>query len=139
MSTFEKKLSISIGSALLFLLINLPKTYNITSNILSLNLYNDNCPTNMGLIIHTILFFIITYLSMSNPYIKYGIKLKHTIYGSLLFYLISSPPMFSLINSILGNKYANVNGCPTIIGIVLHALIYCSALIGVMYLPEENK
>ena len=88
MSTFEKKLSISIGSALLFLVINLPKTYKFTSNILSLELYNEKCPTNMGLVIHTILFFVVTYLSMSKSYIKYGIKLKHTLYGSLLFYLI---------------------------------------------------
>ena len=47
--------------------------------------------------------------------------------------------MFSFISSVFGNQYANMNGCPTMDGLILHGLIYCIALIGVMYLPEGNK
>ena len=60
MATFSKKVSISVGSTLLFLLVNLPQVYNLTGNLLSLNLYNKNCPTNTGLIIHTLVFFALT-------------------------------------------------------------------------------
>jgi hypothetical protein len=139
MATFSKKVSISVGSTLLFLFVNLPQVYNLTGNFLSLNLYNENCPTNTGLIIHTLVFFALTYISMGKSTINSGIKLKHTIYGTLIFYLISSPAMFSFISSVFGNQYANINGCPTMNGLILHGLIYCIALIGVMYLPERNK
>jgi hypothetical protein len=141
MSTFQQKLIISISSAALFGLVNLPQTYKFTNNLLNLNLYDNslNCPTNTGLIIHTLVFFIITYLSMYKSNQIPGIKLKHTIYGTLIFYLISSPAVFSFISSIFGNQIATSNGCPTSTGVFLHAVIYCIALIGVMYLPASNK
>jgi tRNA(Ile)-lysidine synthetase-like protein len=42
MSTFSQKLAISMGSAALFTLINLPQTYKLTNSILPLDLYNSN-------------------------------------------------------------------------------------------------
>ncbi|ARF10059.1 hypothetical protein Indivirus_11_3 [Indivirus ILV1] len=139
MSTFQQKLIISICSAALFILVTLPQTYKLTSSLTSLNLYNPDteCPTNLGLILHTLVFFVLTYLSMWNAPHSAGLKLKFSIYGTLIFYLISSPAMFSLMNSILGNKVATPSGCPTMTGILLHSLVYCFALVGVMYLPPE--
>ena len=66
-----------------------------------------------------------------------GLKLKFSIYGTLIFYLISSPAMFSSVASIFGNKIASPEGCPTNYGILLHALVYYIVLVGVMYLPPE--
>lgn len=141
MATFQQKLYISLGSAALFALVNLPQTYQLTDSLLPLNLYNSitGCPTGVGLIIHAIVFFVLTFLSMGDPRNKTGIKLKHTIYGTLIFFLISSPAVFSLVGSILGNNIADSNGCPTLVGVLLHAVVYCAALVGVMYLPEGNK
>lgn len=141
MATFQQKLSISIGSALLFFLINLPGTYRITNSVLPLDLYNGgtNCPTNTGLIIHAILFFVLTFLSMTRASINTGIKLKHTIYATLIFFLIASPTMFSFTGSLFGNSIADYNGCPTTAGVLLHSVIYCAALVGVMYLPAGDK
>ena len=137
MATLNQKLTISIFSALLFTLVNLPQTYKLTNSLLPYNLYN-NCPTNIGLIVHTIIFFILTFLSMGNPSINTGFKLKNTIYGTLIFYLLSSPAMFSFVGSILGTSISNSNGCPTLLGIGLHALVYCAILVGVMYLPDNK-
>ena len=134
MATLNQKLLISAGSAFLFTLINLPQTYKITNSLTDLNLYN-NCPTNIGVIIHTIIFFTLTFLSMSNANANVGTKLKHSIYGTLIFYLISSPPVFALINTILGDQYADINGCPTLKGVMLHSLIYFIILVLIMYLP----
>ena len=138
MSTFKKKLAISVGSALLFVLVNLPQTYKFTDDYLPLNISDKTtgCPTKIGLLIHTIFFAVLTYLSMENPYKNTGIKLNRTIYGTLIFFLASSPTLFSLSGKVLGPSIASTNGCPTINGILLHAAIYCSILIGVMYLPE---
>jgi len=141
MTTLASKISISFGSAILFTLINLPQTYKLTNKLLHFNLYNlhTNCPTHIGLLLHTIVFFVLTYLSMGNPYIKSGIKLKHTLYGTLIFYLLSSPAIFSFIGSILGRQYASAAGCPTLLGVLFNAFLYCIFLVAVMYLPEKNK
>ena len=75
---------------------------------------------------------------MGNPRERTGIKLKHTLYGTLIFFLISSPAMYALINKVLGNQFADVNGCPTLMGVSLHAAVYCLALVAVMYLPNKE-
>lgn len=139
MSTLQEKLSISLKSSILFALVNLPMIYKFVSNGTGLNLYNNetNCPTNNGLLVSSILFFVLTFLSMWYAPLSAGLKLKFSIYGTLIFYLISSPAMFSFVGSILGNKVANPQGCPTKFGILVHAVLYCMALVGVMYLPPE--
>lgn len=143
MTTFQKKLQISIGSAALFTLVNLPQVYKLGNNILPLTTYNNltKCPTNAGILLHTIVFFIGTYISMMGSSGESWLKLKNTIYSTLIFYMLSSPPVFSLINQFIGKVIpsAGSGGCPTIIGVLLLAVIYCFALIGVMYLPENNK
>ena len=137
MATFQQKLFISLGSAALFALVNLPQTYRLTDSILPLNLYNQetNCPTAAGLVIHAIVFFALSFLSMRNSSVDTGTKLKHSLYGTLIFFLIASPAMFSVVGSILGNWVASPAGCPTLTGVLLHAVVYCMALVGVMYLP----
>lgn len=140
MATFEQKLSISVGSAATFALVNLPQVYQFTNSFIP-GLYNTStrCPTNLGLIVHAIVFFVVTFLSMGKPREKTYIKLKHTIYGSLIFFFISNPATFAFVSSVLGRQFADANGCPTLLGIFLHAAVYCAALVGVMYLPEANK
>ncbi len=76
---------------------------------------------------------------MGNPSEKFGVKLKHTLYGTLIFYLLSSPAIYSVINSVAGRQVADVNGCPTLQGVLLHALIYCVVLVVVMYLPTGSE
>lgn len=139
MATLEQKIRISLGSAALFALINLPQTYKLTNKLLGVDLYNSstNCPTNSGLILHSLVFFALTYLSMGNSSADDGIKLKHTIYATLIFYFLSSPAMFSFVGSILGSQVADSNGCPTTFWVLLHAAVYCAALVGVMYLPDR--
>ena len=84
MSTFQDKLIISVFSAIIYVIVNLPQTYKFISNLTSLNLYNisTNCPTNLGLLVHTIIFFVITYLSMLGAPQSAGLKLKFSIYGT---------------------------------------------------------
>lgn len=141
MSTFNEKVGISVNSALFFALVNLPQAYNFTNNLIDLDLFNTStkCPTSAGLVIHAVLFFIVTYLSMSKARAGAGVKLKHSLYGTLIFYLVSSPALFSFVASFLGDQFADSNGCPTLQGILLHAAVYCVILVAVMYLPEKNK
>ena len=138
MTTLQKKIEISIYSGLIFLIVNLPDTYKLTSNIFDIKTYNK-CPTKFGLVLHTIIFACLTYLSMYKSKKDIGIKIKHTIYGTLIYYLLSSHGIYYITGQILGKQYANDNGCPTLWGILLHTFLYILLLIGIMYLPEKNK
>ena len=132
MSNFDQKLAISVKSAIMFYLINLPITYNFTSELFNSTLISLNCPTNYGIILHTLVFFTITYLSMSKSKINNGIKIKHSLYGTLIYYFISSSPFYSFINMIF-----NIGAtCPNDCGLLLLSTLYCVALIAVMYLPD---
>ena len=133
MSTFLQKLSISVFSAILFIVVSLPQTYELTNSISPVSLFNKetNCPTVAGIMVHTFVFFLLTLLSMSTSSQPFKTKLKHSIYGTLIFFLFSNPVMYKFTNSIL---HTSSNGCPNMIGIFVHALVFCVALIGVMYL-----
>ena len=140
MASFNQKLRISAGSAALFAFINLPFVYKLTNNISGLDLYNQasKCPTHLGLLVHTLVFFSISYFSMSGV-ARTGIKLKHSFYGALIFFLVANPVTFKFVASILGKGIADSNGCPTLFGLLIHAIVYCALLVGVMYFPEGNK
>ena len=129
MASFDQKLKISLGSSLLFFIINSPKTYELTSFITKLNLFNfdTNCRTNTGIIIHTFLFFLISYLSMNNVKSSTGIKLKHSIYGTLIYYLVSSPAFYSFISLLFNKSFVNIE-CPNILSVILLSIIYCASL-----------
>ena len=109
--------------------------YLVSGELFNMNLYQNQCPTPSGVLLHVIFFFVITFLSMKNALLDTGVKLKHTIYGSLLFFFLSSPPIFIFIRNFLGPRYANSAGCPTTIGVFVNAILYCVALVGLMYLP----
>ena len=132
MTTLQKKINISIVLSFLFFLLNHPNSYKMFEKIFRLKLYENGCPTNSGLLCNTLVFFIITYLTMGHPLKNQWFKLKNTTYGTLIFYMISSPAMYYLTNMLLNNKKI----CPTINMVILHSVIYCLFLIGVMYFPE---
>lgn len=137
MSTFNEKLKISLSSAALFAVINYAGTFRLTDQLLPVDTYNmvTGCPTMTGQILHAVVFFLITFLTMGDPRVDTYTKIKHSLYGSLIFFFLSSPAMYSLTGSLIGPQIANISGCPTTMGILLHATIYCAALVAVMYLP----
>lgn len=137
MATLQEKIAISANSAVLFYLLNLPFTYKLTNRLFSNTLYNTktNCPTTIGLLVHTLIFFLITFLTMGNLRERNLIKLKHSLTGTAIFFIVSSPMIYSLMSLLLGKQVASLGGCQTLLGSLLHALIYFSILLAIMYLP----
>jgi hypothetical protein len=68
-----------------------------------------------------------------------GLKFKYSLYSALAFFFLASPQMFSFVNSILGSfiKIADINGCPTQYGLVLHTLVFLALLYLMMSLPRD--
>jgi hypothetical protein len=55
-----------------------------------------------------------------------GKKLKYSFFSALIFFFISSPIMYQLMSRLNGNLFvvADVNGCPSNSGLLLHTLIF---------------
>jgi hypothetical protein len=131
MATLEQKVKISLGSAGLFYLLNTVDSFKFISKILDINLLENDCPTYLGQFVNTVVFFIITYLSMGNPLNNQLFKLKNTTYGTLIYFMISSSTMYYLINKVI-----NSSECRSNLSLFIHSFLYFIILVGVMYFPE---
>jgi len=68
----EQKLTISIISALTFFIIANPQTYILTRGLLGQALASPNgCPTTIGLLVHTLVFLLVTWGMMNIKREKY--------------------------------------------------------------------
>jgi hypothetical protein len=50
-----------------------------------------------------------------------------SLYSALLFVVIASPFMYGLVNSatsLIGLEIASKSGCPNMVGLVLHSLVF---------------
>jgi hypothetical protein len=53
-------------------------------------------------------------------------KLKYSFFSALIFFFVSSPIMYQLMNNVNTNAFivADENGCPSSSGLLLHTLIF---------------
>ena len=143
MTTDKQKMSISMYSASLFALVNLPFSYTFTESLLNkgcklidndaseIELYKNGCPTHLGRIAMTLIFYLVTYISMDKIEDQ-NEKLKNSIYGTLVFYFISSPSAYALTRMIAKvfvseetlDKLISKDGCPSTLGVGVHAAIF---------------
>lgn len=73
MKDWQKKILISLLAALIFVVVSLPWTYELTNKIFGKwmrTMDSHGCPTTFGLAIHTIVFFLITLGTMYIPWDK---------------------------------------------------------------------
>lgn len=147
--SFQKKLVISFTDAVFFFLVNLPETYKFVDSLIpNVKLYDHskNCPTLYGQLLHTLVFSLINFVQMNISDYMYeekklslGLKIKYTIYGGLLFFLLSSPVVYKLVGQLTNGIVADNNGCPSYTGVVVHSVVYGLALLSLMYLPDNKE
>jgi ABC-type multidrug transport system fused ATPase/permease subunit len=128
MVSFQRKIKITLKSSLLFFLLNLKQTYELTNKIFPFQTLHNGCVTNLGLLSHTIVFLLLTLLSMTGSNIPLSVKLNHSILGSLIFFFLSSKQIYSIVNKIL-RLY---NGCQNIVNVLIHTLVYGFILLLIM-------
>ena len=64
-------------------------------------------------------------------------KISATIQSVIIFLIISAPFTYKLTNSLLGNiigKLADPSGCPTTLGLFVHAIVFGLIVFGLMLL-----
>ena len=63
-------------------------------------------------------------------------QLKISLTSGALFYLIAHPSTFEFMRSILGKWVASASGCPTRLGLVLHAFLFVLLTWGLMNIKK---
>ena len=134
-----KKTALPAG---MFMLLSLPQVYGKTNDLLKTN--GDNCPTFKTRLLHTLAFFVLSYLSAK----FYGEKMSQNkmircaLCSALMFFLLSSPELYQLTGSLMGNvsnDFASKmgdNNCPTLTGVLVHTAVFALVLSWVMTLKD---
>lgn len=133
--------------ACIFLILSLPQLYIKSNEFLS---EEGICPTYKSRLLHLLIFYVLAYICL-----RYLVKSEkdfvqltgYIFYAALLYFLISSPDMYKLTDSIIGLfntnptvepiKFVN-DSCPTIYGIITHTLIYLIIFGGWNYFSKED-
>jgi hypothetical protein len=107
---------------------------------------NNGCPTVLGHLIYAIIFFILIYAVMLifNAFKSTGLQtsvlilLKYAFFSTLVFFIMTNTEIYKLIGNVTKNKTADANGCPTIIGLFVNALLFFVIYFAIMFFPQET-
>lgn len=132
MASLQQKLTISLMSAAVFVLVGLPSTYKLTNSLIGGIANAAGCPSLLGLAVHAGVFYLLSKLSMKGSYASTQQKHKHSLIAAALFALLNSPMAYKMVSGILGSGIANASGCPTMMGLLVHAGVYTAILVLLM-------
>lgn len=149
MSDTQTKLRISAFTALLFFLVSCPKTYQFVDGLLGGGIADaQGCPTWQGRLVHSLVFFLLNVVVMylgkqfrGDGNHDWGLYVKYSLYGTLFFFVLSSPEVYKLVGGVVGGDKMLTNaetGCPNSTGLAIHSVAYFLTLFGVMYLPPDR-
>lgn len=115
----------SLGAAAFFA-VSLPDFYARSNKFLAVE---GNCPSWKSRLLHTIAFFVVTYLiimHVEKPEDKSNV-MKRCMASTLLFFVLSSPEVYRLTDSLGFLDTADDNACPTMTGILAHSVAFMVA------------
>lgn len=63
-----------------------------------------------------------------------GKKIKYSFFSTLIFFFVSSPIMYQLMQKLYGNSFivSDENGCPSNSGLLLHTAVFFVIILGTM-------
>lgn len=115
----------ALGGAAFFA-VSLPDFYARSNKFLAVE---GNCPSWKSRLLHTIAFFVVTYLII-NYVEKTEDKaniMKRCMASTLLFFVLSSPEVYRLTDSLGFVDTADDSACPTMTGILVHSGVFVLA------------
>jgi hypothetical protein len=149
----NKKLTYSALSAVVFMAVSLPQTYQGVEDVsnaglsylpggLSVDTVQGNCPTASGKFLHTGVFFVVLYFLMkwlNKSDLSDGLIAKYSFYTALIFFLLSSSDTYALTSRVPSlEDLVDASGCPTKKGVLVHGLVFLVVLTMVMYFPKDE-
>ena len=66
-----------------------------------------------------------------------GLKVKYSLYSTLIFFLVANPVTFRFVNSIIPGVARD--GCPTAFGFALHTFVFFALSFLIMTLPRDPQ
>ncbi len=119
---------------------SLPQVYGKTNGFLS---EQSDCPTFRTRLLHFVAYLVLVILAL-----KYLVKVDkpspdvtgYALYAALLFFLVSSPEMYQLTNSLFGASLKLADGsCPTFNGVLVHTAFFAVCMAAwQVYFPKDN-
>tara|TARA_B100000902_G_scaffold245392_1_gene232358 strand:+ start:7039 stop:7482 length:444 start_codon:yes stop_codon:yes gene_type:complete len=64
-------------------------------------------------------------------------KFITSIISGLTFFVVANPETFRLVRRILGPRIATPNGCPSTVGLLIHALVFVMIVWGMMNVRKD--
>ena len=123
MTTLKQKLTISLMSAGVFMLVALPATFKFTNGLIG-GITKNGSPTLLGLALHAGLFFVLTRITMKGAPYCAATKRKRSLIAAALFGALNSGVAKGLSRKMLG-----VSGMK---GLMVHAAVYAGILVMLM-------
>jgi hypothetical protein len=135
----NKKVTYSALSAIVFMAVSLPQTYQQTDNRF-ITTVDGACPTPEGKFLHTGVFFVILYFLMkwlNRSNLSDGLIAKYSFYSALIFFMLTSNDSYALTTRLGLPDMIDGSGCPTKRGVLIHGLVYLVVLTLIMYFPKD--
>jgi len=69
-----------------------------------------------------------------------ALKIKYAFYSTLVYFLISNPETFKLVQQAVGNLFTVADsdtGAPTPAGVFFHCILFFLSMLGLMLFPRE--
>lgn len=143
-----------IGASI-FALVSFPQLYSYTNSYFASGGCGESsfwktivCPHPVTKVVHCVVFLVLAFLVLKlfNSRITDGVQhtdrelLKWALISTSVYYVISDDGIYTLTgglaNSLLGTVIEH-NGCPNLIGITLHSIVFCLALWCLMLLGHN--
>ena len=65
-------------------------------------------------------------------------KFTASLMSAFLFFIIANPETFTIVRRVFGNWVASATGYPTILGLILHSVVFMLIVWGIMNLKREK-
>ena len=65
-------------------------------------------------------------------------KFMISIISALVFFIVANPETFKLVRRLVGSWVATPTGCPSMMGLILHAAVFMLVVWGMMNLKRES-
>lgn len=147
LTLIDKLFKSALGAGIMMAVAN-PLTYSFVENVVSgkgdiANL--NGCPTVLGHIIHTVVFLILIVTLMI--VLNYGrpddirkslwTVFKYSFFSAVIFFALTSTEAYQFTNNLTGGLTADLTGCATQSGVLLHSFVYFVIIFALMLFPRE--
>jgi hypothetical protein len=69
--------------------------------------------------------------------VPFMLKVKYSLYSTLIFFLIANPETYRFTQSVFGSFIASKSGSPSSYGFFIHTFIFFLAILGLMMFPSD--